>query len=206
MKRAQTRRNPIVARRSRVAVAVSATLVLAACGGGDDDSATDTSTTTLAPAVTTTLAPVVTTTLAPAPTTTLAPEPELVTEGAVVVVANSSGINGAATRMTDRLAIAGFRMGDPTNGSEGQLQITKVYFDPSNDSAQAVAESVRLALGGGDIELFEMGVPAPVESGEIGDATVLVSMGNDAADKSLEELQGLVVVADTTDTTAPADG
>ena len=119
------------------------------------------------------------------------------------MVANSSGINGAATRMSDRLEVVGFTMDEPTNGSEGQLEITKVYFDPANENALAVAESVRLALGGGDIELFEMGVPAPVESGEIGDATVLVSMGNDTADKSLEELQGREVVAD--DTTAPDD-
>ena len=64
-------------------------------------------------------------------------------------------------------------------------------------------EAARETLGGGDIELFEMGVPAPVESGEIGNATVLVSMGNDTADKSLEELQGLVVPEETTpDTTA----
>ncbi len=203
MKRSLSSPNPTVVRRGLLAVAVSAMLVLSACGGDDDDAADDsTSTTTLAPAVTTTLAPVVTTTLAPAPTTTVAPTPVFTTDGAAVIVANSSGINGAATRMTDRLAIAGFTMGDPTNGSEGQLQITKVYFDPSNANAQAVAESVRTALGGGDIELFEMGVPAPVESGDIGDASVLVSMGNDTADKSLEELQGLVVPDTTPDTTA----
>ncbi len=125
---------------------------------------------------------------------------DLVTEGATVVVANSSNINGAAGRMSDRLAIAGFTMGEPTNGSEGQLEVTKIYFDPANENAQPVAESVRAALGGGDIQLFEMGVPAPTESGDIGDATIVVSMGNDTADRSLEELQGLVApTEDTTD-------
>ena len=37
-----------------------------------------------------------------------------------------------------------------------------------------------------------MGVPAPVESGDIGDASIVVSMGNDVADVPLEQLQGLV--------------
>lgn len=173
-------------------------LVLAACGGGDDDADATTTTTTLAVATTTTVPVVVATTAATVPATTQPTAPDLVTEGATVIVANSSNINGAAGRMTDRLAIAGFSVGTPTNGSEGQLEVTKIYFDPSNENAQAVAESVRLALGGGDITLFEMGVPAPVESGDIGDASVLVSMGNDVSDKSLEELQGLVP-ADTGD-------
>jgi hypothetical protein len=35
-----------------------------------------------------------------------------------------------------------------------------------------------------------MGVPAPVESGDIGDASIVVSMGNDTADTPLDELQG----------------
>lgn len=213
MRRRLTSHNPNVAWRRALAVTAAATLALAACGGGDDDASTSTTTTTLAPAVTTTLAPPVTTTLAPAAATTVAPTPVFTTDGASIMVANSSGINGAATRMTDRLAIAGFTMVDPTNGSEGQLEITKVYYDPSNASAQAVAESVRSALGGGDIQLFEMGVPAPTETGDIGDASVLVSMGNDAADKSLEELQGLVVVeeeptedAEDTEDTESDDG
>jgi hypothetical protein len=178
---------------------VAGALVLAACGGGDDDADSSTTTTTLAPAAeTTSTVAAATTTIA---TTTVPVVIDLVTEGATVVVANSSNINGAAGRMSDRLAIAGFTMGEPTNGSEGQLEITKIYFDPANENAQPVAESVRAALGGGDIQLFEMGVPAPVESGDIGDATIVVSMGNDTADKSLEELQGLVVPAETPDDT-----
>lgn len=191
-------------RRVAVPVAVGA-LTLAGCGGGDD-SADTTTTTTLPVATTTTLQLVTTTTLPPVATTTPVTAPELVTEGAIVVVANSSGINGAAGRLTDRLAIAGFSTGAATNGTEGQLNVTKIYYDPSNTNAQAVAESVRLALGDGDIQLFEMGVPAPVESGDVGDATVVVSMGNDVADKSLEELQGVAAIESTPTTSAPADG
>lgn len=197
MKCVRSRRNSFVARRG-VAIAAVATLVLAACGGGDDDSA-DSTTTTLAVATTTTLAAAATTTVAPATTTTEVTVPEFVTEGATVVVANSSTINGAAGRLSERLAVAGFTMGDPTNGSEGQLEITKIYVDPDDADAEAVAESVRLALGVGDIELFELGVPAPVESGDVGDATVVVSMGNDVADVPLEVLQGTAPATDSTD-------
>lgn len=186
------------------AVAVLA-LGLAACGGDDDDDSSDTTSTTIASAVaTTTTAPAPTTTAAPTttPSTTLA----LVTEGATLIVANASGINGAAGRMTDALAIAGFSTADATNSSEGQIETSKVYYDPENPDAEAVANSVRDALGGGSIEVLELATPAPVESGEVGDASIVVAIGNDTADKSLAELQGLVAPAPETsapETSAP---
>jgi len=177
-----------------MAVVACSALVLGACGGDDDDDADadgDSSTTTVASdSSTTTAAP--TTTLAPATTTTLAPL-DLVTEGATVVVANASGIDGAAGRMTDALAEVGFTTGTATNSSEGPLETTKIYHDPESENALPVAESVRLALGGGDIEVLELAVPAPTDTGELGDdVTVLVAMGNDTADKTLDELQGRV--------------
>ena len=181
-------------------------LVLGACGGDDDDSDGTTTTTTLAldgTTTTTTLALDDTTTTT---TTVAGQEVEYVTDGATVIVANASGINGAAGRMSDRLAAVGFDMGEPTNSTEGQIETTKVYYDPANPSAQPVAESLRLGLGGGDIELLELGVPAPIDGGDMGDATVLVALGNDTADKSLEQLQGRApaptdTTGDTTDDT-----
>ena len=194
---------------------VAGALLLGACGGDDDDDA-DSSTTTVAATVAPTTVAAPTTTLPPATTTTTIAYD---TEGATVIVANASGINGAAGRMSDALEIVGFSVGEPTNSSDaiGQLETTQVYYDPDAERAKPVAESVREALGGGDIELLEVGVPAPVESGELGDATVLVLMGNDVSDKSLEELQGLVSPAttspasddetdDTTETTEAPDG
>lgn len=179
-----------------LAVVAGSALVLGACGGDDDDSSATTTTTSLAPATTTTtVAPVSATTTTT--TTTVA----VVTEGAKLVVANASGINGAAGRLSDRLAAAGFSTGTATNSTEGQLPTTKVYYDPANEAAKAVADSVRSVLGGGAIEVLEMGVPAPVESGDIGDASIVVAMGNDVADRSLEELQGLVPAAGDADTT-----
>lgn len=179
-----------------------ASLALAACGGDDDDDETSQSTTvttvaaTLAP---TTLAPAAVATTAPPPTT--APPAAFVTDGAVVIVANSSGIDGAAGRLTDRLAIAGFTTGGATNAADsvGQLTSTQIHYVPGDADALAVAQSVKTALGGGDgIELVEVGTPAPTESGELGGATVVVLMGNDVADRSLEELQGGIVIEDDT--------
>ena len=172
-----------------------AALPLGACGG-DDDAADTTTTTSLAvapQATTPTTTPP--TTAPPTTTTTIA----YVTDGATVVVANASRINGAAGRMTDRLDAVGFTTGSATNSSDsvGKLDVTKIYHAADDAGALAVAESLKEAFGGGAIELAELGVPAPTESGELPDATVLVLMGNDIADKSLEELQGLVVPAAT---------
>ncbi len=172
-------------------------LVLSACGGDDDSASTTSNTVAVTVGPTTTPAPAPTTTVAPTTTTTLA----LVTEGATLIVANASNINGAAGRMSDALAVAGFSTGTATNSSEGQLETTKIYYDPENANAEAVANSVRQALGGGAIEVLEMGTPAPVETGEVGDASIVVAMGNDVSDKSLAELQGLVAPAATDDTT-----
>lgn len=185
-------------RRPAVGVLAVAALasVLAACGGGDDESTeAATTTTVVSVAPTTTVAPV-TTTIATTTTTTVA----FVTDGATLVVANASGINGAAGRLTDRLAIAGFSTTTATNSaaSVSNITTTQVYYDPAADGAQAVAESVRAALGGGDIEVLELEIPAPTESGDLGDAQVLVLMGNDVADKSLDELQGTAPAADAT--------
>lgn len=168
--------------RSVIAVGFFAATV-AACGGGGSDSAATTTTTAIAGS----LAP--TTTVPPttaAPTTTPI---VYVTEGAVVGVANASRINGAAGRLSDRLAAVGFKMGTPTNYPAGQIATTVIFYVPGDEAAQAVAESVRKALGGGAITLAEVTTPPPTETGELGDITVLIAMGNDIADKTLEELQ-----------------
>lgn len=185
-----------------VAVAV---LVFGACGGDDDTASTSSTSTTVPSSIT--VSPITeapTTTAAPTTTTTLPPI-ELVTEGAVVVVANASGIDGSAGRMTDALAAVGFTTGTATNSSEGQLATSKVYYDPANENAKAVADSLREALGGGGIEVLELAVPAPTSDGEIGDASILLAMGNDTADKSLDELQGRVPPADDSADEATGD-
>lgn len=167
-------------------------LVVAACGGGDDDSSEATTTTTavaVAPATTTTV-PAPTTTAAPV--TSVAPTVEYVTEGATVIVANASGVDGAAGRLSERLAVVGYDMAEATNSADtvSNLTATQIYYDPAVEAALAVAESLKLALGGGAIEVLEVSVPALTASGELGEANVLVLMGDDVADKTLDELQG----------------
>lgn len=172
-------------------VAAALLLTLSACGGDDDESGDSTTTTTgVDLADSTSVAP--TTTAAAESTTTIAATAELalVTEGATVVVANASGVDGGAGRMSEALAAAGFTMGDATNSSESQLGTTKIYYDAANAQAQAVAESVKSAFGGGDIEVLELPDPAPLsDPATLGEAGVLVAMGNDVAAQGLDELQ-----------------
>lgn len=196
-----------VGRSLALGAAACLALGLSACGGGDDDTEATTTSSSLAVAVTTTV-PVAATTTAPAAVTTTSVV-TYVTEGATVIVANASGINGAAGRLTDRLAQVGFTTTGATNSAESvsNLTVTQIYYDPAVEAALAVAESVRAALGGGDIEVLEVEVPALTESGELGDAQVLVLMGNDVADKSLAELQGTAPpTEDTTDDTTDDAG
>lgn len=163
--------------RAVAAVAASAA-VIAACGGGD---AADTTTTTIEAAVETTAAPVETTTTVEVTTTTEVPA--IVTEGATVIVANASSVNGSAGRMSELLAAEGFDMGTPTNSTEGTLGASKIYYI-DDEAALVVAESL-VRVFGGVIQLIEMPTVPPVSSSDIGDAGVLVALGDDFADQLL---------------------
>jgi hypothetical protein len=190
-----------------VACMAAGAMLLGACGGDDDDETTDDTTATDSSA---TLPTSTSSTLATTPTATLPVEttpatpvtPTYVTEGAAVLVANASRVDGAAGRMSDRLAAVGFSMVTPGNSTEGPLETTKIYFDPAVPASQAVAESVKAAFGGGAIEVLPMTVPPPIDTGDLAGANVLVAMGNDTADKTLDELQGIT----TTTTVAAATG
>jgi hypothetical protein len=121
-------------RRRGIAAAAFAVLTvtalgLSSCGGDDDDGASDSTSTSIA--VTVAPSTTATTTVPPTTTTTL----DLVTEGATLMVANASRINGAAGRMADQLEVAGFSVDPATNSTEGPLETTKVYFDPDNPNA-----------------------------------------------------------------------
>jgi LytR cell envelope-related transcriptional attenuator len=132
-----------------------------------------------------------TTPVTSAPATAIPTTTTLVVDGATVVVANANGISGSAATMSDALEIGpGFTMGEPLDASDatGDLETTVIYFDPAQAAAQAVAESVNSALGGGATVLpLPSGTP-PVASGDIGGAGVLVMLGLDKGNKTLEEL------------------
>jgi hypothetical protein len=195
------RRAPLLS----IAAVAAGILLLGACGGDDDDDSS-TSSTTEAPLITvapTSAIPETTTatvTTPPAAPTTIA----YVTEGASVMVTNASRIDGAAGRMSERLAAVGFTMVEPGNYSLGTIEVTKIYQDPANPQAMAVAESLKAAFGGGAIEIVEMGTPPPVEGGDAKGATVLIAMGNDIADKTLDELQGITTTTAAPESTAPS--
>ena len=114
-------------------------------------------------------------------TTTTIP---LVTAGAVVKVANASGVPRAAAGLTTLLSGLGFVVAEPVNaaGWEEKLDVTKVY---AREESRAVAESVARMLGGVAIE--RMPTPAPIDGATagLGEATVLVMLGADLAGQPL---------------------
>ena len=145
-------------------------------------STTTTTTTTLPPATTsTTTTTTTTTTLPPTTTTTTIP---LIVEGAVVIVANASNVNGAAAQLSQELAARGFHMVDATNaaGVEERVDVSKVYFLPAGAD---VAASIGRVMG--DVSVTRMPVPVSITGGPaaLGEATVVVMLGKDLASKKV---------------------
>lgn len=130
------------------------------------------------------------TTTEPTPSTTF----EIVTDGATVVVANANGISGSAGRMSTALEAEGFTMGEPANASK-QRESTVVQYDGSIASAKAVADSVAYTLGG--VKVTKLPSPPKVDGGDIGGAGVLVLLGENEADKTIEQIQRQAAKAET---------
>ncbi len=105
------------------------------------------------------------------------------TAGSVVVVANDSGVDGAAGAMTATLENAGFAVGTPTNGVEQRAESIVYYTDDAD--AEADAEILAVELGGVDVE--PMPDDIPTESGEL-DGDILLLLGTNQASKSLSQL------------------
>jgi hypothetical protein len=103
-------------------------------------------------------------------------------DGSTVVVANASGINGSAGRMTDQLETAGFTVGSPTN-STGVVAESVAYYE--SDDAKADADALATALGG--LTAVPLPDDVPTESGTL-DGDILLVLGTDEADKSLADL------------------
>ncbi|MBU3689860.1 MAG: hypothetical protein B7C54_05525 [Acidimicrobiales bacterium mtb01] len=116
-------------------------------------------------------------TLPPIDTTTLP------RTGYKVLVANASGISGSAGQMSTALQAEGFVVVQPaTNAAEtvGKQTVTVVFYVPGFETgAAAVAE----VLGG--VATQPVASPPPVESGDLGEATVVVLLGTDLAGKLL---------------------
>ncbi|MEL6894450.1 MAG: LytR C-terminal domain-containing protein, partial [Actinomycetota bacterium] len=161
-------------------------LLIAACSGDGDDG--DAATTTTEAIETIATDPPVSTEATTTTTTTTVPA--LVTEGATVVVANASIVGGSAGRMTAELEANGFATGDATNATV-DLADSIVHYVVGDADAQAVAESLGLALGGVAVE--ELPEDPPTEDGEVG-GEVLLLLGNNQADRTLDDLANAVSV------------
>jgi hypothetical protein len=115
------------------------------------------------------------------PTTT-----PLVFTGGSVVVANASGLGGAAGTATKALTNVGFTMGKATDavGAEKKITLTKVYYKPGSE---ALAASVAKAFGapGSGVLTAPLPTPIPVAKASIGDSVVVVMLGTDMANKPL---------------------
>ena len=142
---------------------------------------TTTTTATTLPPTTTSTTTTTTTTLPPTTTTTTIP---LIVEGAVVIVANASNVNGAAAQLSQELAARGFHMADATNaaGVEERVDVSKVYFLPAGAD---VAASIGRVMG--DVSVTRMPVPVSITGGPaaLGEATVVVMLGKDLASKKV---------------------
>ncbi len=110
-------------------------------------------------------------------TTTTIP---LITEGAVAIVANASGVNGAARILTDEFDCARLPHGrrDEHGGLEEKLDVSKVYYLPAGAD---VATSIGRIMGG--VVVTRMPVPVSITGrpARLGDATVVVMLGQDLA-------------------------
>lgn len=98
----------------------------------------------------------------------------------MIIVANASGVTGAAALLTQELGALGFHLADPTNaaGNEEKLDVSKVYFLPAGAD---VAASVGRVMG--NVLVTRMPVPVWITGGpaRLGDATVVVMLGKDLA-------------------------
>jgi hypothetical protein len=91
-----------------------------------------------------------------------------------VLVANGSGVSGAAAAISERLQPNGYVMLDPTNGSD--TSTTLVYYV---EGYQADAEAIATSLGVDVTNVAPMPEPLPGDIVGVADAKVLVHLGPD---------------------------
>lgn len=99
-----------------------------------------------------------------------------------IQVTNASGISGSAGQLTTELQGRGYIVQPANNRSEitPKQTVTVVYYLLGSEQAAA---AVANALGG--VGIAAMPTPIPTESGNLGEATVLILLGTDLAGKPL---------------------
>jgi hypothetical protein len=161
-----------------IAVAVVLGFVLLAYGFPDSDDTTSTATDGSIPADGTTDTAIdgddTTGTTAPPTTASAARPPAEVT----VLVANGSGVPGAASDFTGTLNADGYVTAEPANADRKDYTTTTVYYVGEE---QAEAAAVATALGLDPSAVQPMPDPPPTEDGDLRNSTVLVIIGTDQA-------------------------
>ena len=162
-------------------------VVPVACKSSRNPATTATpSTTSTTSSATTSTTSTTTSTMPPTTTPPTTTEP-LVTEGGIVMVANASGVDGAAKALTQDLTALGFATREGTNaaGIDEELATSKIYVIAGSE---AVAQSISRLMGGVPVE--RMPTPAWIKGGTagLGDANVLVMLGHDLAGTPLAEI------------------
>jgi len=139
----------------------------------------DTSTSATATGSPTTVSPTTaagaTTTSTPTATTLRSARPPA---DVTVMVANASGIAGAAAKVSDQLKGKGYVTTDPGNSSK-PASTTSVYY-VGNDKPEAI--EVAQAIGVSESQVAPMPNPAPVA--DLRGATVVVNLGPDKVPKA----------------------
>jgi LytR cell envelope-related transcriptional attenuator len=177
-----------------IAAVVIGFLILNKIRGSDSKAGpATTTTTTLDPSL-----------IVPPPAVTAAGPPTTVftTDGATVLVANSSKLNKVAAKLSTALAGKNFKMETPTTGSD-KLATTLIQYKEGDTAAQAVALSVAATMGVDPATITT--IPTPVklkDTGTLGAATVLVLLGDDKAGKTLDQMTGAAKT--TTGNSSPA--
>ncbi|MDA3003591.1 MAG: LytR C-terminal domain-containing protein [Actinomycetota bacterium] len=99
-----------------------------------------------------------------------------------IQVTNASGISGSAGQLTTELQGRGYIVQPANNKSEitPKQTVTVVYYLLGSEQAAA---AVANALGG--VGIAAMPEPIPTETGNLGEATVLILLGTDIAGKPL---------------------
>ena len=114
------------------------------------------------------------------------------TTGFKVLVANASGVPGSAGDMSVALQGLGFIVQPPLNKSDAtpKQTLTMVYYIAGQE---ANAANVAAALGG--VATAPMPDPVPTETGNIGEASVLVLLATDLAGKPIAGAAAATTVA-----------
>ena len=153
---------------------------------GSDNAVSDVATTTVTAAPMSTAARPLSTMTTTTTTTSTTVASSAAKSDAIVVVANTSGVDRSATAMIAELATEGYTTAPVANTTGPRLERSIIYYleeDPASLAvARLLAEQIPTA------QTLAMPEPPPLDR-PLNGATVALLLGRDAAGRSLAELQ-----------------